>query len=380
MRKFLMVILVLTLAISLCACTKDEPLEPDADNIIQKLPATDEEIDRLIRGNIEIWDYLLTEPLEHDWNGALEYKNLSYYPVTDDRFDDWKEWENHVLSVYTDEYAEMQIFCDNTVINIDGKTYTLDGGRGKDVSNNYEIVSITGDDLSAACTVEVKFPYLLEDMEGQYKQNSYYLRNTENGWRIDVHDDNGMFEYHETERVEIPGLTNTGILSDDEIDYLIREHIRIYQYLTINSLPNTWDEGKVDIYGSDGQRSMTYYPVTDERYDTWEEWENYIRAVCTSEHAEYWLKYGDSDFASVISVNGRTYTVDGARGEDRANDRFEVFTQDGDGVSEYTVVVKVPRVGEGDEGLFDTDIYTFEKTADGWRISDWSIRSDEGGI
>ena len=370
MKKLLTVILVLAMLLSLYACAKKEDVEPDNIDTRVKLPVTDEEIDRLIQGNTEIWDYLLVNAPLSNWEDSLERNGLVYYRITDERFDEWSEWEEYVLSVFTREYADKYIFDGSSIISVDGKTYTLDGGRGKDISNNYEIVTISGDNMSVACVVEARFPYIFDDMEGQYNTKKYNLKNTDDGWRIDVGNDNSMFEYHDTEYVAIPGLSDTDVLSDDEIDNLIRAHIRIHMYLEVDCLPNNADEGRVEIYSRDGS-SVKYYPVTDERYDTWEEWENYIRAICTSDYAEYWLKYG-GDIRRVISVNGRTYTTDGSRGESRNNNAFEIISQHGDGMTEYTVVTKVPLVGEDDDA-HDVDTYTFEKTADGWRISGWSV-------
>ncbi len=142
---------------------------------------TDEIIIGLIDSDLQISKFLYFEPPACDYSDAAELNGMTYYRVADGRFDTWSEWEEYILGVYCGELAETALSTD-TVVCIDGNTYSDGGGRGYDLSDNYtyEIVSSDADTAVAV----MHNPYADTD-DGSSKETTYSFRLTADGWRIE---------------------------------------------------------------------------------------------------------------------------------------------------------------------------------------------------
>ncbi len=144
----------------------------------------------------------------------------------------------------------------------------------------------------------------------------------------------------------------SGKISDKEITSLIDSYLEL-NLLTHNSSPATedWD----DYVEIDGRR---YYDVIDERFDTWEQWENYILSIVCGELADWYLQ--DEGF---INVDGMLYAYEGGMGYTYTDDYVYEILRNGDG--EAVVRVTNPDVWGN---YADEKVLTFTLTDDGWRI------------
>lgn len=107
-----------------------------------------------------------------------------------------------------------------------------------------------------------------------------------------------------------------------------------------------------------------YYKVTDERFDEWNEWVEYVRTVYSENMEEKILTS-----ARYININGFTFTDGLATGCDILFDRYTYEMSDPvDG--RPVCNVKLPDAFDESGGSFFTETITFENTVDGWRICD----------
>lgn len=156
----------------------------------------------------------------------------------------------------------------------------------------------------------------------------------------------------ETERPQdVPEYAK--LIGDDEITDLLESFILTQDFL-FTEPPASGGE-TADYNGRE------YYNITDENYDTWDEWSALFYSVYTDEFAENLLNLG-----TVINIDGAAYSDGGSRGNDVDNN-YEysvVETQSGS----ITVEMYRPYHPEGDEDATKVDVIVIVKTDYGWRI------------
>lgn len=139
---------------------------------------SDEEINMLLQGRVQINNFLMYDMLQYDMESKTSINGYDYYRVSDEKYDEWNEWTTYVKSIYVDEAAEM-IFNDFKIIEINGKTYTNDGCMGKSISDEYtyEIASEANDTV----TILLKNT---DNFTSETIETEIILAKTSNGWRI----------------------------------------------------------------------------------------------------------------------------------------------------------------------------------------------------
>lgn len=106
----------------------------------------------------------------------------------------------------------------------------------------------------------------------------------------------------------------------------------------------------------------TYYRITDEKFDSQSEWEDFIKSAYCGELAETALSAG-----TVVCIDGKTYSDGGGRGYDLSdNYTFEILSS---GADSATVAVQNPSA-DPDDGYSKKTEYALRLTADGWRIEE----------
>lgn len=155
--------------------------------------------------------------------------------------------------------------------------------------------------------------------------------------------------------------SDSGDITDAEIKRLIEEKNFLSRYTEYDSL--SFDQNETAQW-----QGHEYYKVDDERFDEWNEWVEYVRTVYTenSEMEEFILTQ-----SHYISFNGLNFTDGGGKGCMIAFDQYTYERTDPiDG--RPACIVKMPDLSEGGEGNFYVETITFENTANGWRIYDFS--------
>ncbi len=202
----IMTISCLTFLLMLCSCGEKSPdtnkvsveteslavdenegsptIEDEPSPVADSTYISAEEITRLVDLNIQIDKYLNAEAPNYDFANPVQHNDREYYPVIDEKFDAWEEWEAYIHSAYTDNLAEERLAYD-CIVNIDGKTYCNGGGRGYDLTDDYtyEIIS----DEAEKVIVKVKNPYVWneEDTQPDFDERNYVLVKTNGGWKIE---------------------------------------------------------------------------------------------------------------------------------------------------------------------------------------------------
>ena len=108
-----------------------------------------------------------------------------YYPVTDTDFDEWQEWEAYVESVYSWDYKINEILSDARIIKVGDKTYTDGGGRGYDLSDNFEWHQVISYEPDSTMVFGIAFNPYVGGGDGGVT-TGYDVRLTSAGWRIDT--------------------------------------------------------------------------------------------------------------------------------------------------------------------------------------------------
>ncbi|MDE6596821.1 MAG: IseA DL-endopeptidase inhibitor family protein [Oscillospiraceae bacterium] len=151
--------------------------------------------------------------------------------------------------------------------------------------------------------------------------------------------------------------SDSGEITDTEIKRLVEDShfIRLmteYDTLPFDQIePSKWQD-------------RDYYKVTDERFDEWNEWVEYVRTVYSENMEEKILTN-----ARYININGFTFTDGLATGCDILFDRYTYeMSEPVDG--RPVCNVKLPDAFDESGGSFFTETITFENTANGWRICD----------
>lgn len=150
---------------------------------VQQLPAElERNITYLLEGFILTQDFLFTEPPASGSETAL-YNGRTYYKITDEQYDSWDEWSGLFYSIYTDDFANNLLNNFDTVVNINGNTYTDGINRGSDIGNDYDytVIYINGNSMMVDMTRGYR-PTGDEDSSLVLRLN---LIKTDSGWRIE---------------------------------------------------------------------------------------------------------------------------------------------------------------------------------------------------
>lgn len=166
MKKLFVAVYTCLLLCSFCSCGNTK------SNI------SDDEINALLQGRSHIITVTDYDTLPFYTDDKVTIDGFDYYRVEDEKYDEWNEWTNYVKSIYTDEAADI-IINNKKIIDIDGKTYTNDGGKGDSLSKEYtyDIVSETEDTV----TLLLKNT---DNFSDEIIETEIFLENTSNGWRI----------------------------------------------------------------------------------------------------------------------------------------------------------------------------------------------------
>ncbi|MCH5193531.1 MAG: hypothetical protein J1F11_06185 [Oscillospiraceae bacterium] len=151
---------------------------------VEQLPAElEREVTGLLDGFILTQDFLFTEP-PSSGNETAEYNGREYYKIIDERYDTWDEWSALFHSIYTDEFADNLLNNFDTVVNINGETYSNGGSRGSDVDNNYSYTVIFANDNEMI--IDMTRGYYFEGYENSFEVDRLRMVRTDAGWRIEL--------------------------------------------------------------------------------------------------------------------------------------------------------------------------------------------------
>lgn len=151
--------------------------------IVQLPEELEREITGLLDGFILTQDFLFTEP-PSSGNETAEYNGMTYYKIIDERYDTWDEWSALFYSIYTDEFANGLLNNFNTVVNINGETYSNGGSRGKDTDSDYNYTVVFANDTNMI--VEMTRGYHPVGDENSFLVDKLSMVRTDAGWRIEL--------------------------------------------------------------------------------------------------------------------------------------------------------------------------------------------------
>lgn len=151
-----------------------------------------------------------------------------------------------------------------------------------------------------------------------------------------------------------------GEITDTEIKRLIEDS----HFITLMTYYDTLPFDQVE---PSKWQDRDYYKVTDERFDEWNEWVEYVRTVYSENMEEEILTS-----ARYININGFTFTDGLSQGSDILFHQYTYEMSDpADG--RPVCIVKLPDAFDESGENFFTETITFENTANGWRICDYVL-------
>ena len=152
-------------------------------------------------------------------------------------------------------------------------------------------------------------------------------------------------------------MNNPDSISDTEISELIEAYLS-FEFLTEQAS----DSMKVDCDQSYTDGLYYYHKVTDDRYDTWTEWTEYVGSIFTGDYLTRILNTKEV----FINVDGYTYWQSGAMGW-YIEDGYTYETSD-IGTDKMTLrIIRTESVPEEEENIITTN-FELCMTDGGWRI------------
>lgn len=104
----------------------------------------------------EAYGWFVMGPPELDRGDQRTVGELTYCRVADPRFSTLVELRGYLKGLFSDELVEQLLPADGgQFIEVDGTLYTIDGGRGSDVTKGEETVQVLRDGTPGRCTVRV---------------------------------------------------------------------------------------------------------------------------------------------------------------------------------------------------------------------------------
>lgn len=151
---------------------------------VHRLPAElERDVTYLLEGFILTQDFLFTEPPASSSKTA-EYNGRTYYKITDEKYDTWNEWSGLFYSIYTEEFANNLLNNFNTVININGDTYSDGGSRASNIDNSYDYTIIYINDNSMMLDMTRGYHPTVD--ENSFMLDRLCFVKTDSGWRIEL--------------------------------------------------------------------------------------------------------------------------------------------------------------------------------------------------
>lgn len=156
-----------------------DPENPDAF-YVPKADITDEEIRALVAAQFECSDLIKVSnaSVEKDMTQTDETGN--YFKVTDQRFDEWNEWQSYVISIFDNDVAG-QIVNSGVFIPVDGQTYCKIIDNPKNTSDDFEYTVSLNTENKVVVTVKRD---ITSEGEDTYSILNLVLKKTDAGWRI----------------------------------------------------------------------------------------------------------------------------------------------------------------------------------------------------
>ena len=152
-------------------------------------------------------------------------------------------------------------------------------------------------------------------------------------------------------------MNNPDAITDSEISELIEAYLA-FEFLTERAS----DSMSVDYDQSYTDGLYYYHKVTDERYDTWEEWAAYVGSIFTGDYLTRILNTKEV----FINVDGYTYWQSGAMGW-YIEDDYTYETSDISTDKMTLRIIRTESVPEEEENIITTN-FELCMTDGGWRI------------
>ena len=128
---------------------------------------TDEEILAAYQMAEEAYGWFVLAPPELDRTEQRTVGGLTCCPVDDPRFSNLAELRGYLKTLFSDTLVDQLLPIDGTqYVELDGVLYTIDGGRGADMTKGEETVQVLRDEAPARYTVRVTVEVL--DPEQDY--------------------------------------------------------------------------------------------------------------------------------------------------------------------------------------------------------------------
>lgn len=128
---------------------------------------TDEEILAAYQMAEEACGWFVLAPPELDRTEQRTVGELTYCRVDDPRFSNLAELRGYLKTLFSDTLVDQLLPIDDTqYVELDGVLYTIDGGRGADMTKGEETVQVLRDEAPARYTVRVTVEVL--DPEQDY--------------------------------------------------------------------------------------------------------------------------------------------------------------------------------------------------------------------
>ena len=117
---------------------------------------TDEEILAAYQMAEEAYGWFVLAPPELDRTEQRTVGELTYCRVDDPRFSNLAELRGYLKTLFSDTLVDQLLPIDGTqYVELDGVLYTIDGGRGADMTKGEETVQVLRDEAPARYTVRV---------------------------------------------------------------------------------------------------------------------------------------------------------------------------------------------------------------------------------
>lgn len=143
------------------------PTSTPADDPEPQEGPTDEEILSAYEQATEAYNWFVMAPPALDYTDQRTVGEMTYYRVDDSRFSNLMELRGYLKSLFSDSLVDQMLPIDGTqYVELDGALYTVDGGRGSDVTKGEETIQILRDEAPARYTVRVTVEVL--DPEQDY--------------------------------------------------------------------------------------------------------------------------------------------------------------------------------------------------------------------
>lgn len=352
----------------------EEDIPAQNDELTEK-----EQIQALLNDSRKIFfDYVLgKEMLNHvEWDKSVTIPSTDYlgesfdmpiYEIVDGDVLSVAAMQDKMRPFFTDKMIDY-IFteCNYYYYEENGKLYVSDGVGSEGGGVGADTVYVTSAEYPDDDTVVLNMIQFGAgenwDIDHDIEENfTVTLKRSGDGFKIDECDYNAIgylaWCYIPEDDVfdgRSSKSKNQDSISDEEIDALIEGRANIISLLMYSSLDY---DPEITV----SQNGIDYYMVTDENFDEWDEWTDYVKSIYSDSAAS--MIFNDS---KLIEVDGKTYTNDGSKGNHLSEEySFDIVSADGD-----TVTVLLKNADNFSSETVETEI-VLENTSNGWRIQNY---------